>query len=353
MTGVLGFVVVVALAPFVGPGLIGDDGTGLIVLFALTLLAATVDDTSMAILRLLDRFKTVTLYTTATEMLRLALVIVALVVWETLAAVLAAMVVAKAITAVVTFTVTRRTFGQLTGGAPLMRAGRPAVAREDRRTLFGMLLHTNVLSYGKLAQVQLPPLILGAMAGPTQAALYKLGLAASAILGKLIDPGFDRHHAAARAPVGRLRHPARAPARAPHDHDHRSDDAHRGRAAAAVRWPRAAGARRQAGQGRRGRLRARADRAGGLRARVLAQQRARRRGTVAGALRVTVVAAVVQVALVFALVPSMDATGAAVAYLVSSLLLNGVLGSSPVRTLKSSTGAGSAAAPTLAAPVPE
>ena len=57
IAGVLSFAIVAALAPFIGPRLVGRDGTLLIVLYALTLLISTVDETSVSVLRLLDRFR--------------------------------------------------------------------------------------------------------------------------------------------------------------------------------------------------------------------------------------------------------------------------------------------------------
>ena len=56
-TGALGFLVVIALAPLLGPLVIGPKGALLMTLFGLTLLASTVDDTSVTIMRVVDRFK--------------------------------------------------------------------------------------------------------------------------------------------------------------------------------------------------------------------------------------------------------------------------------------------------------
>jgi O-antigen/teichoic acid export membrane protein len=48
--------------------------------------------------------------------------------------------------------------------------------------------HTNVISYVRLAQVQLPTLLIGALAGATQVGAYKIGTAAGCIPAKLLDP---------------------------------------------------------------------------------------------------------------------------------------------------------------------
>ena len=69
-TGILGFAVVAALAPIVGPSLIGDQGTLLILLYGLTLLASTTNESSVSILRLFDRFRLVAFYSIGLESAR-------------------------------------------------------------------------------------------------------------------------------------------------------------------------------------------------------------------------------------------------------------------------------------------
>src|SRR5207245_2680340 len=88
VTGIAGFVVVAGLAPFVGPHLVGNGGTWLIVLYALTLLASTVDESSISILRLLDRFRLIAVYTIGLEVLRVTALVVTLSLWKSLTAVL-------------------------------------------------------------------------------------------------------------------------------------------------------------------------------------------------------------------------------------------------------------------------
>jgi PST family polysaccharide transporter/O-antigen flippase len=53
-----------------------------------------------------------------------------------------------------------------------------------------MVFHTNLVSYARLAQVQLPTLLVGALSGVTQAGLFKVGTAAGAIIGRLADPAY-------------------------------------------------------------------------------------------------------------------------------------------------------------------
>lgn len=188
-TGVLAFLVVTGLAPFVGPWLVGEDGTLLVVLYALTLLAATVDDSSVTVLRLLDRFRLVAGYTVALELLRIALVVVALAVWESLVAVVLALLVHRSFTALTNAAAAVVAFRRGTGVNLVRGLGR---ARQfpERREMIRMVLHTNIVSYARLTQTNLPTVLVGAIAGPTQVGLYKVGMAAGAIVGRLADPPY-------------------------------------------------------------------------------------------------------------------------------------------------------------------
>jgi O-antigen/teichoic acid export membrane protein len=187
-TGVIGFVVVAALAPFVGPSLIGDNGTTLILLFALTLLASAIDASSLAILRLLDRFRLAAGSTAVLEALRIGLVVAAAVVYESLAAIVIALIIVKFLSSLVRLILTARAFAQSTGTGLLRPPGLRSVSREVRKEMWSLMFHTNVWSYGKVAQHQLPPLVLGAISGATETGLYKVGMAAASLLGKGIDP---------------------------------------------------------------------------------------------------------------------------------------------------------------------
>lgn len=185
-TGVLGFAVVALLAPLVGPALVGGDGTTLVLVYALTLLVSTVDNTSISVLRVLDRFSRTSAYGVALEALRIGLVAGALLTFESLTAVLAALLVYDAAGAAIYATAAVRTFRRASGASLL----RPALAnaRGEARALLGMVFHTNVVSYARLAQTQLPTVLVGALAGPAQAGVYKVGMAAAAAVGRLADP---------------------------------------------------------------------------------------------------------------------------------------------------------------------
>jgi O-antigen/teichoic acid export membrane protein len=189
VTGLLGFGAVAAVAPFLGPHLVGRDGSKLVLLYGLTLLASTLDESSVSILRLLDRFRLITFYAICLEALRIGLVAVALVLYHSVLGVIVALLLYDVIGAIAIAAFALAAFRTDSGGRGLTT---PAVgaAADDRRPMLKMVLQTNVVSYGRLAQVQLPAVLLGAISGVTDVAVYKIATAAAAGIGRLVDPGF-------------------------------------------------------------------------------------------------------------------------------------------------------------------
>jgi O-antigen/teichoic acid export membrane protein len=64
------------------------------------------------------------------------------------------------------------------------------VVTDIRRQMITTVFHTNLVSYARLAQTQLPTVVLGAISGPVQAGLYRIGMAAAAAVGRLADPAY-------------------------------------------------------------------------------------------------------------------------------------------------------------------
>lgn len=185
--GVAAFAIVVGLAPLVGPHLIGEHGSSLIVLYALTLLVSTVDETSVSILRVLDRFRLLAWHTVILEGLRVLAVGLALLIDRSLASVLIALVAYQLLRAVVNWLAAALVFSRASTVSLWRRSsGRFGQRRAMLRTIF----HTNLVSYSRLAQVQLPTLLLGALSTTTQVGLYKIGTAAGAIVGRAADPAY-------------------------------------------------------------------------------------------------------------------------------------------------------------------
>lgn len=184
-TGVLGFIVVALLAPFVGPSLVGGDGTLLMVLFGLTLLVSTVDESSVTLLRLLGRFRLLAAYMACLELTRVFAIGLALVIDRSLTAVLVALVVYDLAGAITNWLAADTAFRRASGQSLLETS---ADRFAERRSMLGMVIHTNVVSYARIAQVQLPTLLLGALTSAPEVGLYKVGTAAGAIVGRLVMP---------------------------------------------------------------------------------------------------------------------------------------------------------------------
>jgi O-antigen/teichoic acid export membrane protein len=185
-TGVAGFVIVAALAPFVGPSLIGADGTAMILIFGVTLLTSTVDGTSGAALRLFDRYPLILWNAILREILRVTFVAIAVFGFDGLLPVFVALL-AHDIAGAVSLTVFAARAFRRRIGRPLLHPALDAI-RDIRRDMLRMVLHTNVAAYGRMAQTQLPPLILGWFLGPLEVGLYKIGTAAGLAVGRLTDP---------------------------------------------------------------------------------------------------------------------------------------------------------------------
>jgi O-antigen/teichoic acid export membrane protein len=186
VTGLAGFVCVVAIAPLVGPRLIGPDGTLLLMLFGITLAMSTVDVSSLSLLRVLDRFDVTLWYTLAGEASRLLLVAGALLLFHSLLAVVVALVIHDALTAAMGVALAARCLRRRTG----VSVFRPVLSHISglRRSMLGMIFHTNVVSYVRLVETQVPAILLGAFSGPSEVAIFKVGQAAGTALAKLTDP---------------------------------------------------------------------------------------------------------------------------------------------------------------------
>ena len=336
VSGIAGFLVVLALAPLVGSDLTGGGGNEhLLVIAALGLIASSPDMTFTSILRLLDRFRLVALYSAVIELGRVVLVLVGLLVFESLTAVVVAVVLGKLVRGVASALVAGRVFHRAHPEARLTRRAMNRIPPQERREMYRMMMHTNFVGYGRLAQVHLPTLLLGGLVGTRETGIYKLGLSAAAPVGRLADPA----SAALMPRFSRLWA------------DHRLSDVRRlirqvslisiptMLVALAVLLPLREPILELLGAGE-----SVADAAGVLIVAATAQAlygavfwnrtllfAARRAGIVSA---VVCSAAAVQIALVLALVPSEGAIGAAWAMLASQLVVNVCLSIAALRTLR-------------------
>jgi O-antigen/teichoic acid export membrane protein len=155
------------------------------ILFAVTLLASTLDESSVTVLRILGRFRLLATYMTGLELLRVSAVALALYVDPSLTAVLIALVAYDVVGAATNLIIASRVFSDVSGRSILART---MTRFAERRAMVRTVFHTNVVSYARIAQVQLPTLILGALTSTTQVGLYKVGASAGSMIGRIADP---------------------------------------------------------------------------------------------------------------------------------------------------------------------
>ena len=111
------------------------------------------------------------------ELLRLLLVLVAVVVFDSVLMAVAALVVGKALISIAQLVAAAHWFRGATG-VRLTGPAMGAVDRDERRAVLHTIFHTNLFSYQRLIQNQVPTLLLGAISGATETAIYKVGIAA-------------------------------------------------------------------------------------------------------------------------------------------------------------------------------
>jgi O-antigen/teichoic acid export membrane protein len=199
--GVVGFVVIAAMAPVVVPHLAhGSHGPGLFVLYAFTMLATTTETTSIALLQLYGRFGTILRLTLTREAMRFGFVLGALLAADSLVAVVVALVLMEMVMGTTWTLAANHTVSDQAGGGALWR---PALAatRGIRRAMAAMVFHTNVISYVKIVAAQGPTLLLGAMRPAAEVGAFKVGMSIAAVAGKPADVAW----AAALPRLARLR----------------------------------------------------------------------------------------------------------------------------------------------------
>lgn len=188
ISGLVFMVVVVLLTVLVGSGIVGGVSPEVVFIYALALLGRNLEMVPVVILRQLDRFNLVAGATFGTEMARLVMVFVALSVWESLLAVAIAFAIGNLAGGVIKAVLAARVFAR---EFPRERLTRPAIGNippYDRRALKRTTFQSNLLSYEGIAQVQVPTLLLGALAGATETGLYKVGMAIAALIQSVAAP---------------------------------------------------------------------------------------------------------------------------------------------------------------------
>ena len=135
---------------------------------------------------MLNQFRTILWYTVFREGMRLVFLVVALLISKTLLSAVIALVLHDATVALVGTFASARAYRRASGLSFL----HPMISHVAavRRRMMGMMFHTNIVSYGRLAETQVPAIAIGAFWGPTEVALFKIGQSAGAALAKMTDP---------------------------------------------------------------------------------------------------------------------------------------------------------------------
>jgi O-antigen/teichoic acid export membrane protein len=186
VTGVVALALLGAAAPLLGNTL-APDGAALIALYGLSVLAREPLATSMAVLRVKDRFQLIAWLSVALDATRLAIAAIALIVFSSLPALMGALALGQLLKTGAFLFVARDSF-RVAGHFSTPRKALRGLDRTTKTSLVHTLVHTNNISYQRVAQVNLPTVLLGAIGGPTDAAIYKLGTIPAATVGALIDP---------------------------------------------------------------------------------------------------------------------------------------------------------------------
>jgi len=187
--GVIGFLVVVAIAPVAAEQLLDGESWWLFVLYGLIMLVTTTETTSITLLQLSGRFGGILRLTGIRETMRLAFVLFALIAFDSIASVIIGLVVMEAVMAVLWTIAANTAVRAETGGFSLTRRCL-AETQGMRREMTRMVLHTNVISYIKVLAAQAPTLLVGAMRTPAEAGLFKIGTSVAAVVGKPADPAW-------------------------------------------------------------------------------------------------------------------------------------------------------------------
>jgi len=180
--------VVAPLTLIVGSGVVGGVSPEVVLVYTLVLLARHVETTPIAVLRLLDRMKLLALMTFVTESARLALVFAALQAEKSLLAVAAAVAVGKLGAGTVKALLAFRVFVRAYPGERLTRASIGHVPADERQAILRTVFHSSLLSYEGITQIHAPTLVLGWLAGATETGLYKVGMAIASVIGNVAAP---------------------------------------------------------------------------------------------------------------------------------------------------------------------
>jgi O-antigen/teichoic acid export membrane protein len=187
-TGIIAFVSVVALADWAAQVFLHNAAQGeLVVLYAIGLLVATVDTTSQAVLRLMDRFRWLSMSIAAIGLIEFAAVIIALSVWGDLRSVIVALIVKSTVNALINLALAIMALRSRFGLRAVIMAPVTAV-KTEYRAIFRFIWHTNVSMYLRMLSSRADVLILGYFQNSQAAGFYRLARQIGSMLVRVSDP---------------------------------------------------------------------------------------------------------------------------------------------------------------------
>lgn len=189
-TGIIAYLLVMASATWAAQTLLHNgDLAGLSQLYATVLLISTVDNTSNAVLRIYNRFKWISVYSSVMTLLELVMVTLAAVMGAGVQGVLVALILKDGISAFVNTSLSLKVVSQQLGLRQVFTT--PVHLIQDRYKEIGRLLwHTNLIAYFRMVNTKVDILILGFFRPPAEVGLYKVARQLATLIGRVSDPFF-------------------------------------------------------------------------------------------------------------------------------------------------------------------
>jgi O-antigen/teichoic acid export membrane protein len=178
-TGVLAFLIVLALHPLLGDAIVGAGTFPSTAIFAITLLVSFGDDTAKALLALLGRFRTLAGFGVVLAIGRVALVGLMVATGPTLLRAITGFVLLDVLAALILPWVAARAYRRHVGERLAFRGPIP---RDQVKTVTRMVFDTNIIGYAKAFANRVPILILGLFEGPAKVGLYKVATVSASTL---------------------------------------------------------------------------------------------------------------------------------------------------------------------------
>lgn len=188
-TGILAFLIVVSSSYYAAKYIIhSPDIYSLIILYSASLLFSTANGTSMAILRVFDKFRWLSTYFIATKLTKLVLVITFILLGYGITGVITAYIltelcggIAVSVSAVSVIKNTLRT----------TEKAKISIIRDRLREIMKFLVNTNLNETATLFTTNIDVMLLGHFRNPTEVGFYRLAKNIVSLIGTIIDPFYQ------------------------------------------------------------------------------------------------------------------------------------------------------------------